>query len=64
NLEYASPVGGPPRVEQVVLAGGHEPLAAGREPQRQHARLVQVQLVAVRFARVQDFYVRVLHADC
>ena len=62
-LEYRRSVRRAPRVQQVVLAGGDEPLAAGRESQRQHARFVQVELIFVGIGGMQHLDVRVLHAD-
>ena len=52
-LEDGGSVRSSPGVQQVVFARRDEPLARGGELERQHARLVQVQLVLVRFQRVQ-----------
>lgn len=63
HLEDGGAVGCPPRIQQIVLAGADEPLAASGKLEREHATLVQVQLVLVRLVAVQHLDVRVLHAD-
>ena len=62
HLENAGAVRSAPRVEEVVLARADEPLAAVRELERQHAAVVQVQLVLVGFGVVQHLDVAALHA--
>jgi len=54
-LEYRSTVRCAPRIQQIVFACRHEPFTARGETQGQYARLVQVQLVFVRFQGVQNF---------
>lgn len=62
HLEDRCTIGCPPGVEEVVLASGDEPLATGGKAQRQHAALVEMQLVLVGLVRVQDFHITVLHS--
>jgi len=64
HLEYGSAVRCAPRIKQIVFARRHKPFTTRRKAQRKHARLVQMQLVFVRFEGVQHFDVGVLHADC
>lgn len=64
HLEYAGTVRCSPCIQQIIFAGRHEPLSAGREAQRQDATLVQVKLVFVGFGGVKHFDVRVLHSNC
>ena len=63
GLKYGGAVGRAPRVQVVVLARRDEPLARVGELEREHAALVQVQLVLVGLARVQHLDVAALHAD-
>ena len=63
GLEDGGSVRRPPGVKEVVLAGGHEPLAAVCILQGQDAALVQVELVLLGLGRVQHLHVGVLHAD-
>jgi len=63
HLEYGSAVRCAPRIQQIVFARRNEPFTARRKAQRQHARLMQVQLILVWFESVQHFDVGVLHAD-
>ena len=62
GLEDGGSVGRAPGVEQVVLAGGDEPLAGGGELEAEHARLVQMKLVLVGLVDVQHLHVGALHA--
>ena len=62
-LEYAGSVGRSPGVEYVIFTGTDEPLATVGELQRQHATLVQMQLILVRLTVVQHLHVATLHAD-
>ena len=62
-MEYAGTIRCSPRVQQVVFTRRHEPFSARREAQWKHAALVQVKLVFVGFGCVEDFNVRVFHAD-
>lgn len=62
-LEYASTVRRPPGIQQIVFSGRNEPLSARREPQTEHATLVQMELILVRLVGVKHLHVRVLHAD-
>lgn len=62
HLEDRCTIGCPPGIEEVVLASGDEPLATGGKAQRQHAALVEMQLVLVGLVRVQDFHITVLHS--
>lgn len=48
-LEYRSAVRRAPGVQQVVFARRHEPFTARGETQGQYTRLVQMELVLVRF---------------
>ena len=60
-LEYTCAIGRSPGIQQVILARTDEPLSAISELERQHAALVQMQLVFVGFAVVQYLYVAALH---
>ena len=61
-LENARSERSPPSIQQVVLSGAREPLAAVSELEGEDATLVQVELVLVRFRVVQHFHVAALHA--
>lgn len=62
-LEDGGSVRSPPGIQEIVFARRDEPLARRGEFQRQHARLVQVQLVLVRFQRVEHLHHPTLHLD-
>lgn len=62
-LEYASTIRRPPGIQQIVFSRRNEPLSARREPQTEHATLVQMELILVRLVGVKYLHVRVLHAD-
>ena len=54
----------PPSIQQIVLAGRHEPLAGVGELQRENAALVQVKLVFILWlCTIQHLHVAAFHAD-
>lgn len=53
-LEYGRSVWRSPCVQQIILAGRDKPLAAGGKLKAEHAALVQMQLVLLRFGGMQD----------
>lgn len=63
-LEYTGTIRRSPSVQEIVFAGGHEPLAACCETKGEHTTFVQMQLIFVGLGRVKHFYVRVFHSNC
>jgi len=59
--EDGGAIGRAPGVEQVVLAGGDEPLATVGKLEGEDTALVEVELVLVRLVAVEHLHVRVLH---
>jgi len=63
HLKDAGTVGRAPGIQKIVFARADEPLATVSKLERQHAAVVQVQLVFVRLGVMQHFDVTVFHPE-
>ena len=62
HLEYTSTVWCSPSIEQVVLSCSDEPLPSVGKLEREHTRLMKVELVLLWSVDVNHFNVATLHA--
>jgi len=61
-LEYASTIRCSPSIEQIVLSSGNKPLSCVSKLEREHARVVEVQLVLLRAIDVENLNITALHS--